>query len=103
MEALKCGCSMAPAREEQNLKAKQVVAAAKQIAEAPIGNLNHRIWGCQSEPMQHERKRWASKQDVQKEAECDVSGYSAWERGMTPRPTKPMRQAAQVESFKWKV
>ena len=72
-EALNCGCSIAPASREQNLEAKQVVATAKQIAEAPIGNLNHSIWGCQSEPMQHERKKRASKQDVQQEAECDVS------------------------------
>ena len=102
-EALKCGCSMAPAREEQNLEAKQVVATAKQIAEAPIGNLNHRIWGCQSEPMQHEREKWATKQDMQKEVACEVSGHPAWERGMTLRPAKPMRQAAQAVSFKWNV
>ena len=42
-EALKCGCSRATAKEKQNLEATQIVAMPKQIAEAPIGNLNHRI------------------------------------------------------------
>ena len=53
--------------------------------------------------MQHARNKSASKQDVKKEAECDVSGHPAWETVIAPRPTKPMRQAAQVESFKWKI
>ena len=49
-------------------------------------------YSVQSEPMEHE-----------KEAECELSGHPSCERGMAPRPTLPMRQAAQAESFKWKV
>ena len=61
---MKCGCGVTPAREQQSLETKKIVATAKQIAEAPIGNLNHGIWKRQAELMKNERGKWASEQNV---------------------------------------
>ena len=82
---------------------RQAVATPAQIAADPKGNLNHRYWRCLSEPMQGARERWATSKDRQIEAECDVSGRPAWERGMIPRPSLPRAKAASEESCKWKV
>ena len=71
-----------------------------QVLAAPASNLNHRYWKCQTGPMLEARERWATEKDRQIEAECDVSGHPAWERGMIPRPSLPMTKVASEESFR---
>jgi len=42
----------------------KVEATADQIAEAPVGNLGHRIWKCQAEYMAELRKKRAAPADL---------------------------------------
>ena len=80
-----------------------VEATAEQIAQAPVGNLVHRIWKCSSEWMEKQRSKWAKPASVVTSQQCNVEGHPAWERGLTPRPFKPMKVAAKEESFRWVV
>ena len=80
-----------------------VETTVEQIAHAPVGNLVHRIWKCPSEWMSKLRSRWAQSGSVATSQQCSVEGHPAWERGLTPRPSKPMKAAAKIESFRWVV
>ena len=62
----------------------KVEATAEQIAQAPVGNLVHRIWKCPSEWMSKLRSKWAQPGSVATSQHCSVEGHLAWERGLTP-------------------
>ena len=70
-------------KTRQNDQAKQdkirykVEATAEQIAEAPVGNLGHRIWKCQAEYMVKLRERWAAPADLATTMQCDTEGHPA--------------------------
>ena len=72
-----------------------------QIARAPVGNLYHRGWACMAEPLAAARAKWAPEKDLATVAVCEVQGNPAWERALFPKPPRPMRKRAAVESFRW--
>ena len=96
------GQGEAPSKRQDKVRHK-VEATAEQVAAAPVGNLGHRIWRCQSEWMTGLRKKWASPDDVATANQCNVEGHPAWERALVPRPSKPMTKASKEASFKWVV
>lgn len=69
-------------QEKQDKIRHKVEAIAEQIAEAPVGNLGHRIWKCQAEYMTKLRKRWAAPADLATTMQCDTEGHPAWERAL---------------------
>ena len=78
-------------------------ASPEQIDVAPVGNLGHRIWRCQSEWMSKLRNKWAPAEGMHPTQQCNVEGHPAWERALRPRPTKPVRSVEKEESFRWVV
>ena len=84
-----------------SLQRTSVVATQAQIDKAPIGNLHHRGWACQAEPLAAARRKWAPEKDVATVTACDVQGNPAWERALFPKPPRPLRRRAAVESFRW--
>ena len=83
-------------KTEQKEKIKSVVATAEQISRAPVGNSNHRIWKCQTQPLKGAREVVR-----QKEASYDVAGHPAWERGLVPKHSPPKTAIAITDSFRW--
>ena len=79
----------------------KVEATADQVNSTPKGNLIHRLWQCGSEWVRELRNMWAPAGDVRITTTCDVGGHPLWERGLMPRPTKPMKAAAKEDTFKW--
>ena len=78
-----------------------MVATGEQIARAPIGNLHHRGWKCESAVMADARRRWAPETDVATELDCDVRGHPGWERALYPKPARPTIGRSPVETFRW--
>ena len=91
-----------PAQRQDRVRHK-VEATAEQVAAAPVGNLGHRLWRCQSEWMTTLRKKWASPENVVVASQCNIEGHPAWERALVPRPTKPMTKTSKVDTFNWVV
>lgn len=56
----------------------KVVATAEQIAQAPVGNLMHRLWKCPSAGMRGLRDKWAPPDSVTTTLQCNVEGHPAW-------------------------
>ena len=86
---------------EAALHRRPVVATGEQIARAPIGNLHHRGWKCESAVMADARRRWAPERDVATELDCDVRGHPGWERALYPKPARPTIGRSPVETFRW--
>jgi len=97
----------AAARHEHNAKQDKarytVEASAEQIAEAPVGNLGHRIWKCLAGGMAELRDKRAAPEDLATSTQCNIDGDPAWERALQPRPSKPMKKVASEASFRWVV
>lgn len=85
----------------RSMQRKSVVATQDQTDKSPIGNLYHRGWACMSEPLATARTKWAPEKDIATAKACDVQGNPAWERSLFPKPPRPMRPRAIVESFRW--
>ena len=77
----------------------EVKATAEQLARAPKGDLVHRNWGCKhTEPL---RKKFAREVDVRAAMQLEVRGHPTWERGLTARPSVPLKKKSCVETFRW--
>ena len=79
----------------------EVVATAEQIGRAPKGDLIHRIWSCKhTDPL---RTQFAREADVRAARQLESRGHPTWERGLTPRPTLPLKKRSKSETFNWHV
>ena len=61
--------------DQQQAKKRPVIATPEQISRAPIGNHNHRIWKCPTEPIHAARSKWARKEDMLKGGTFNVAGH----------------------------
>ena len=78
-----------------------VKATAEQILKAPRGDLIHRNWECKRTKAL--RSSTAPDADVRAVADVDLRGHPTWDRGLTIRPTEPLRRKSPVETFNWHI
>ena len=76
-------------------------ATEDQLARAPLGNLNHRVW--KGACLKNLRGELAPEADVRTALSCDVSGHPAWERALVPRPPLPLKKRQPTETLVWVV
>ena len=95
------GTATEPTDKNEVMQRKPVEATEEQISRAPVGNLYHRGWGCESEPLGGGRRKWAPEEDIAVVKTCDVQGNPAWERALLPKPPRPLMQRAAEASFRW--
>ena len=73
-----------------------VVATPEQLDNAPRGDLIHRSWACRhTEAL---RESHARKSDVRTAKEIEVRGHPSWEKGLTTRPSLPLRKKTNAET-----
>ena len=97
-------CPSASHREDASSKKTvkdRVEANDDQLARAPIGNLNHRLW--KGACLEELRKESAPPADIRTAHSCDVAGHPAWERALVPRPPMPLRKRMPTETLVWVV
>ena len=78
-----------------------VAATEAQLAKAPVGNLNHRLWS--GDCLAPLRKEKARGEDLAVARNCNIQGHPAWERGLEVRPPMPKRRQSQIETLNWHV
>ena len=79
----------------------EVVATSEQIGRAPKGDLVHRHWIC--EHIKQPRQKFAREADIRAARQLEARGHPTWERGLTARPTLPLKRQSKSETFNWYV
>ena len=79
----------------------EVVATMEQVDKAPKGDLMHRHWECKhTEPL---RKKLARETDIRAANQLVIRGHPTWERGLSVRPSLPLKRKSSTETFHWHV